>query len=165
MGNIIAAQNKKLINQHDSPPKTQPCKCRNTNSYPLSGNCREKKIIYQATVRSHNSTINYFGLCETDFETRYYNHTNSFRNRSKCKATELSKFVWECKDAGSTPSIHWKSVCRASSYKQGNDHCNLCLAKKFAFSIADPKTTLNERTELINKCRHRNEFELKNLKA
>ena len=152
MRNNIAAQNKKLINQHDSSPKTQPCNCRNTDSCPLSGNCRERNIIYQATVRSNNSTMNYFALCETDFKTQFYNHTHTFRNRSKCKATKLSKFVWKCKDAGSTPSIHWKSVYRTPSYKQRNDHCNLCLAEKFEIFTADPKTTLNKRTELINKC-------------
>ena len=74
MGNIIAAQNKKLINQYDSPLTMQPCNCRNTNSCPLSGNCCEKNIICQATVRSSNNTMNYFGLCETDFKTSYYNH-------------------------------------------------------------------------------------------
>ena len=58
-----------------------------------------------------------------------------------------------------------KSVCRASLYKHGNDHCNLCLAKKFAILTADPKTTFNKRTELIIKCRHRNKFKLKNLKS
>ena len=98
MGNIIAAQ-KELISQHDSPPKIQPCNCRNTDSCPLSGNCCEKNIIYQATVRSNNSTMNYYGLCKTNLKTQYYNHKHSFRNWSKCKATKLSKFVWECKDA------------------------------------------------------------------
>ena len=85
MGNIITAQNEKLINQHDSPPKTQPYNCRNTNSCPLSGNCREKNIIYQATVRSNSTTMNYFGLCETDFKTRYYNHTHSFETGQNAK--------------------------------------------------------------------------------
>ena len=103
MRNFIAAQNKKLINENDSPPKTQLCNCRNTNYCSLSDNCHEKNIIYQATVRSSNSIMNYFGLCETDFITRYYNQTHSFRNRSKCKATELSKFVWECKNVGINP--------------------------------------------------------------
>ena len=96
-GNIIAAQNKKLINKHKSLPNPQTYTCRNTKSCPLSGNCLEKNIIYQATARINSRTMNYFGLCETDFKTRYYSHTHSFRNRSKCKATELSKFVWECK--------------------------------------------------------------------
>ena len=91
-------------------------------------------------------------------------HTHSFRNRSKCKVIELSKFVWDCKYARLTLFILWKSVCRASSYKHGNDHCNLCPAEKFAILTAVPKTTLNKRTELINKCRHRNKFKLKNPK-
>ena len=119
---------------------------------------------YQATVRNNNSTINYFGSCETDFKTRCYNDTHSFRNRSKCKATQLSKFVWECKDVGSTPaSIHCRSVWRASSYKHRNDHCKLCLAEKFAILTADPKT-LNKETKLVNKCPRHNKFKLKNLK-
>ena len=52
--NIIAAQNNKLINQHESPPKIQPCNCRNTNSGPSSGNCREKtsstKLLLEVTT-------------------------------------------------------------------------------------------------------------------
>ena len=118
-GSIIAAQNKKLIEQHYSLPKTQPCNYKTTDFISLSGNCREKNIIYQATVTSNNSTMNYFGLCKTDFKTRYYNHTHSFRNRSKCKATELSKFVWECKDARSTPSAHlFVEICLSRTVVQ-----------------------------------------------
>ena len=141
MENIIAAQNKKLINQHDSIPKPQPCNCRNTKSYPLSGNCHEKNT-YQATVKSNNSTMNNFDLCKTDFKMQYYNHTHSIRNWSKCKATKLSKFVWECKDIGLTPSIQWKSVSRISSYEHGNDHCNLCLVEKFTQNNTQQKPNL-----------------------
>ena len=71
MRNIIAAQNKKLINQYDSPPKTQPCNCRNTNSGPLSGNCREKNIIYQATARSNKSTVRDNSVSITKSATRH----------------------------------------------------------------------------------------------
>ena len=54
MGNIIAAHNKKLINQNDSLSKTQPCDCRNTDSCPLSGNCRglECHTIFQLDAKS-----------------------------------------------------------------------------------------------------------------
>ena len=83
MGNIIAVQNEKLINKHHSLPNPQTNTCRNTKSCPLSGNCLEKNIIYQATARINFRTMDYFGLCETDFKTRYYSHTHSFRNRFK----------------------------------------------------------------------------------
>ena len=124
-----------MINKHDSPLKTKPCNIRNTDSCSLSGNCHEKNIIHQATVRSNNSITNYFGLCKTYFKTLYYSYAHSFINQSKCKATELSKFQWKCKDAGSTHSIHWKSACHTPSYKQRNDHCKLCLAQKLQFSL------------------------------
>jgi len=38
------------------------------------------------------------GLCETEFKSRRYNHNQSFKNRKLINATELSKFIWKCKD-------------------------------------------------------------------
>ena len=38
--------------------------------------------------------------------------------------------------------------------------CQLCLAEKLAILWADPDTTLNKRSELVAKCRHRNKFKL-----
>ena len=105
--------------------------------------------------------MNYLhSLYETEFKTQYYNHMHSFKNRSKGKARTKLYFVWECKDS----AIHWKSVCRASSYRHGNDHCTLCLTENFVVFTADLKTTINNRNKLINKYRHRNKFKLKNLK-
>ena len=59
MRNIITAQNKKLINQHDSPPEMQPCNFRNTDSCPLSGNCHEKNIIYQYLMKLFTRHLNF----------------------------------------------------------------------------------------------------------
>ena len=71
---------------------------------------------------------------------------HSFKNWSKCKATKLSKFEWECKFAGSMPSSHWKSVCRTSLYIHKNDHCNLCLMEKLYILTAYCKITLNTKS-------------------
>ena len=40
----------------------------------------------------------YVGLADTEFKSRYANHTHSFRNPTKKNATELSKFIWALKD-------------------------------------------------------------------
>ena len=43
-------------------------------------------------------------------------------------------------------------------------NCNLCIAEKY-YIICHPKeASLNKRTELISKCRHRDKFLLRNVK-
>ena len=34
--------------------------------------------------------------------------------------------------------------------------CDLCLTEKMIIARSDPKKLLNKRTELVSKCRHRN---------
>jgi len=36
--------------------------------------------------------------------------------------------------------------------------CQLCLEEKVMISTADPRTSLNKRSEIIAKCRHRKKF-------
>ena len=130
----------------------------------MSGKCREKCIVYKASVDCSGKTMNYFGLCETEFKARYYNHVQSFRHRKKSKATELSKYIWACKDSGLNPTISSKIICKAKPYHHGSRQCNLCLAEKYYILTANRSTTLNKRTELVNKCRHKNKYKLEHFK-
>ena len=167
MENIISAHNKKLLNctaNTNEPQITTPgCNCRKKAACPLSGKCLSKGIIYEATVANNNETKKYFGLCATDFKSRFNNHVQSFKHKSKAKATELSKYVWACKDAGENPDISWKAISHAAPYKHGGRNCNLCLTEKFIILTAASSSTLNKRTEILNKCRHKAKFKLKNL--
>ena len=121
-------------------------------------------LLYKATVESNNNKRNYFGLCETDFKTRFYNHTQSFKYREKNKATELSKFIWANRELGIEPQLSWSIVKYAQPYKSGSRNCSLCLEEKYAILNADDNALLNKRSELINKCRHKNKFKLINFK-
>ena len=100
------------------------------------------------------------GCCETNSKARYYNHTQSFKTSSMTHQTEFSKLVWRLKDEGHIPVIKWSIVCKAKPYSCGANHCQLCLAEKLAILRADPDTTLNKRSELVVKCRHRNKHKL-----
>ena len=135
MTNIIAAHNKRLLESHNGKSESKPCNCRYKPSCPLNGNCRDMAIVYQAAVQTKNQSKNYFGLYKTEFKTRYYNHTHSFNSDSKRNATELSKFIWSCKDSGLNPLISWKIVCHAIPYQYGCKVCNLCLAEKYAILL------------------------------
>ena len=104
-------------------------------------------------------------LCKTELKARYYNHVQSFRHREKSKATELSKYVWlVMQDFGSNPIIPWKITCNAKPYRHGSRQYNFCHAEKYYILTANTSTTINERTELVSNCRHKNKYKLKHFK-
>ena len=49
-------------------------------------------------------------------------------------------------------------------YKCGSRKCDLCLAEKVTIARFEGVGLLNKRTELLSKCRHRNEFIIGNIK-
>ena len=108
----------------------------------------------------------YYGLCETEFKSRFYNHLQSFKHRHKASATELSKyniFGDVNKDAGLNPTVSWEIVRHAPTYNNGNRVCQLCLDEKYQILISNCANTLNKRSEIINKCRHRTKIKFKNI--
>ena len=84
-------------------------------------------------------------------------------SKCKCNATELSKALWQAKDAGKNPIIEWSIKACTTPYYPRARWCNLCLAKKLFILRADPTTMLNKRLELNEKYHHKNKFKLKNL--
>ena len=74
---------------------------------------------------------------------------------------ELSKAIWNAKDAGTNPSIEWSITAKTGPYHLGAKTCNLCLAEKHAILQSNPATTLNKRSELNSKCYRKNKFQLK----
>ena len=93
MTNLISSNNKKVTNS-DNQTNGKTCNCRNKSNCPLDNKCLADKIIYKAQVKT-NDGINelsikaYFGISETEFKSRYNNHTMSFRNRTHENDAEL----------------------------------------------------------------------------
>jgi hypothetical protein len=142
------------------------CNCHNKNDCPLNGKCREKNIVYQATVQpidSNGTNIDtYIGLTENEFKVRYRNHKQSFNNKALKNATELSKHVWKLKDRGISYIINWKIIGKAKPYSNISKKCYLCLLEKYHIICNKENATLNQRTELIGHCRHYSKYLLKN---
>ena len=63
--------------------------------YQLDKKCLSGYLVYNYLVDKvdTNETKDYCGPCEKNFKERYNNNTASFRNKSKKKSTELSKYV------------------------------------------------------------------------
>ena len=109
---IISAHNKTVLNKHtESTENSQKaCNCRNKESCPLPGKCLTESVVYQATVTKQDNLEKqtYVGHTEGPFKTRYNNHTSSFRNIKHKHSTELSKNIWQLRQANVKYSIRWK---------------------------------------------------------
>ena len=68
------------------------------------------------------------GLAESDFKTRYRNHTASFRHAKHRNSTELSKHIWTLKDNVIEHFISWHIPSSHSQYNSSNKAFN---ASKF----------------------------------
>ena len=160
----ISKHNKKILH----PPKidknnkndTRQCNCRpNGSPCPLGGECLESTIVYKAKVASQGEAKHYYGSCATTFKTRLGTHKRSFNVRSYNQTT-LSKYLWELKDRKVDYTLSWEIAAHALPYQCSAPRCYLCLSEKRIIAMADPSTCLNQKTELISKCRHKNKFML-----
>ena len=136
MRSIISANNKRVLSRNNEKPSIPQCNCRRKNECPLNGDCRKKEVVYQAKVKAQGMTTRkYIGLCETEFKKRWQNHKQSFKNRKLENATELSKYIWLCKDKGLDPSIEWNIIRNTVTYGKGTKVCQLCLNEKYLIQI------------------------------
>ena len=78
-------------------------------------------------------------LTETTFKERFGNHTQDFKHPKYRNSTELSKYVWELKDAHISPVVELSIVWKVFSKTQLN-FFKLCLSEKFYIikSLNDP---------------------------
>ena len=135
------------------------CNCNNKAKCPLSGQCQAACFVYKATVTAPTRPAKvYYGVTEGSFKMRWYNYTKSFRNESYSTDTELSKYVWDLKRVGLEATIRWEIAQRSTPYQCGSRRCDLCITEKTIIALADPKTLLNKRMELVSCCRHRSKF-------
>ena len=72
----------------------------------MDGNCLSECLLYKAYVSTTTNKY-YHGTCEGTFKECYNNHNCSFRNKSREKNTELSKYVWELKKKDIDYFIDW----------------------------------------------------------
>ena len=100
----------------------------------------------------------YLGLTENTFFERHKLHKTSFNNPSYSGSTSLSSFVWELKRLGISYEINFSIVKLAKSYSRESKVCDLCLTEKTEIMLADHQdhfSSLNKRSEIMAKCRHR----------
>ena len=171
MGNIrssISNHNKRILTNREIPQNEQEsCNCRIPEDCPLQQNCLIKSIVYKAEIRSKDDgeTEEYIGMTANAFKSRFYHDKKSFNDARYENEPELSKYVWKLKRKEKDFDIKWSILKRASAYTAGRKNCPLCLEEKLCLLKANQKNSLNKRSELLTKCRHRNNFLARTFKS
>ena len=125
MSNVIERHNSTVM-KNPAPSTTKTCNCRRKADYPMDGNCLSECFIYKASV-STTTNKNYYGTSENTFKERYNNHKCSFRNKSREKNIELSKYVWELKNRDINYFINWDIAMKSQKY--------VCRSRKLIYAF------------------------------
>ena len=108
---LIKGENKRKL--HAENQSIKQCSCPKKAECSLGGECLSKDIVYQAIATSDNKTETYFRLTATAFKSGLENHRASLKSKSKCNATELSKYIWQLKESNCNHFLNWKTLCYA----------------------------------------------------
>ena len=114
-------------------------------------------MVYEATITSTNTDKKvYIGSSATSLKLRMSNHACDFRLRNREHNTTMSTYVWSLKDKGEIPVVTYRILKKARPYSPTARKCALCTAEKVFIARGDEATMLNKKSEISNKCRHRN---------
>ena len=150
------------MNSVRSNEQAKLCNCRVRNECPLNSESLTPAVVYKALVNNNGSLRDYTGCTEPEFKTRWRNHKSSFKIDSKRTDSKLSAYVLELREQHgiNDPNITWSIHQRRSPYRCGSRICDLCLSEKLAILKNDPGRSLNKKSEIMDKCRHRLKFKL-----
>ena len=159
----LDAHNRAILQPRVISKASCNCKTKFKKDCPLPGECLTSNLIYQCDIIVGNDEEKktYFGQTQRPFKQRYYEHNTAMKNPNSKLATALSNYVWKLKNANKQFRLKWSIKSRASTYHSGARKCQLCLKEKTAIALADPDQLLNSRTELLQKCHHLINFELR----
>ena len=165
MEKIIKSHNVKIM-KNDEVTNERTCNCQVKANCPLNGKCLSENIAYLAEVQHKTNNIPnkfYIGVTSPKFKLRLGNHKKAFVNEKYKADTELSKYIWKLKKANIDFETKWKILRKTKGYNSTSKSCNLCLTEKLLIcEFKDKKNLLNERSEIVSKCRHQNKFLLMN---
>ena len=164
MKDIIARHNAKVMRRSEEGGRAAPpgCNCQGgAQNCPLNGQCLIQSLVYRADVRVGANVKHYIGQTSNTFKTRWNGHKSDTRcGRSR---TGLNSYLIELKSRGEFPdSITWSKVAGSLPRKRGGKICSLCNDEKVFIAINHNEDSLNDRSEMMSRCRHRDRLMLSN---
>ena len=100
-----------------------------------------------------NEVRPYVGITSTPWKDRLGVHKQGINHREYAKGSELTKHVWELKDAGKNFSISWKILEHVRGRLIGGE-CKLCVAEKLHI-VTHPKRDMLLNSHSDIRCVHR----------
>ena len=160
MHSIISAHNKNILEPRRETSDFG-CNCMTgPDTCPLQANCLIPNLVYKAVVNSTEGPRTYFGQTTVTFKKRWNIHKSNFRTGAK--NTYLASYVLSLKNKNLDYSIAWSVASTPQPYKRGGKECDLCLTEKTLIAKNMSRTSINRRTEILNKCRHKEGHTLNN---
>ena len=169
---IISGHNNRIVNPQ-SELILGGCNCTGgVQSCPLGGNCLTQSLVYKAVVKYQINNWgtgavekHYVGLTCRTFKFRYGGHSTTINNAAyRNKGTTLSSHIWRLKDRNINFDLKFSMLKLARSYTKEAKVCDLCLTEKtyimfhnhyLSSEHTDHFSSLNKRSEILQKCRHR----------
>ena len=151
MASVIQNHNNNLL-KDPVASTAKKCSCRQKSNCPLVEKWLSEWLVRHGQVNrsDKNQSKSYYGTYKKNFKEGYSIHTASFRNKSKEKNTELSKYIWELKNSSINYDLKCSSIaCKSHPCNGGTRKCDLCLAEKLAIIKADPEPLLNTYDEFF----------------
>ena len=168
----FSVHNRKILKNDENVAEGCNCRPSNKDPCPLDGECLTESVVYKATVSTNQPNMNertYHGMTENSFKERWYGHRSDFKHEEKY-GTALSRYVWKLKNMKSSLpdsrkknfkwNIKWEIKEKAPVYQPGSIDCKLCIAEKFHILDENYRKSLNVRSELLSKCRHKYKWKL-----
>ena len=161
VASLISGINSKKLKKKQIA-ETPKCNCVDRNKCPLAGRCQYECVVYKVEVHSQKPCDKrvYIGSTQGPFKKRYYNHKSSFTHERYRHSTSLSNYIWDVKKKQDIdPILKWEIIKKCHKYRAGNKYCLLCMEEKLAIASYDnSRELLNQRSEVLNTCRHRREY-------
>ena len=157
MESKIKKHNKRLMAEEPAQEeKENLCNCRVEANCPVENKCKTESVVYKAKVTYEDSEMEYVGITNGPFKTRYNEHTSNFRIEASKNKTTLAKFVHD-KKLNPSPPVKWQIMKQVRRYAPGQKTCNLCLLEKlYIVKNMNNIRSLNKRADIGNKCtKHR----------
>ena len=118
-------------------------------------------MVYSAAISMEDETKIYIGQTNNTFRKRLGLHESDTNcGRTRCA---LSAYLIDQKKKGKEPeSIQWSMIKPIKPRGRGDRYCNLCLSEKVFILRGNQDLLLNKRSELMQRCRHRDRLMLEN---
>ena len=138
------------------------CNClKGPTTCPLQGECKTPSLVYGADVQVSNVTKHYDGQTARTFKTRWNIHKSDIKLGRR--RTGLCSHVLDLQRDGVVPDdISWRKIVDVKPRSRGAKYCPLCITEKVFIARADQETSLNPRSEVMRKCRHKESLVLAN---